>query len=101
MAQQIARALSLETIILRNPIDMYTLHDTTSLGSVSLKTLKLQWQPRILLLIVIGWEARTLTDNLPVWEGGDTKLTQCLLLDKTLCVSEQRVSDRHKTWNLG
>jgi hypothetical protein len=63
---------------------MYALHYPTSLGSVSLEALKLQRQPSILLLIVVSREAHTVTDNLPLWEGGDTEFTERLLLDKTL-----------------
>jgi len=66
---------------------MYALRNTTSLGSVSLKTINLQRQPRILLLIIVSREAHTLTDNLPLWEAGNAELTQRLLLNETLWVN--------------
>ena len=75
---------------------MYALHYPTSLGSVSLEALKLQQQPSIPLLPV-SRKAHTVTDNLPLWEGGDSELAERLLLDKTLRVSEQHMSNRRKT----
>ena len=70
---------------------MYALDYPTSLG---LEALKLQRQPSILLLIVVSREAHTVTDSLPLWEGGGTELTE-RLLDKTL--SEQHMNDKRKT----
>ena len=82
---------------------MYALHNTTSLGSVGLKTIKLQRHPSIPLLIIGSREAHTLTGNLPLWEGGNTELTQRLLLNKTLWVEwtarEQQAADSNLTWN--
>lgn len=65
---------------------MYTLCGTTRLRSMSLKTLKLHQYPGILLLIVGRYETDTLASDLPVWEAGDTELTECLPLNKILCM---------------